>query len=109
LTRTLHRIVRSDPPTLLDFTSNAALGRVLRNPTPELLDRWSGLSAYDTEEQARHRARWAADRRRWLGDFIAVLEVGSEIRVEQTFEPGHYTVWGEPEALLSYTVRVVPV
>ncbi len=101
--------MRSNPPTLLDFTSNAALGRVLRNPTPELLDRWAGLSAYDTQESARRQAHWAAGRGRSLGGFIAVLEVGSEIRTEQTFEAVHYTIWGEPAALLACVVHIVAV
>jgi hypothetical protein len=109
VSRTLSRIVRTNPPTLSDFTSHAALGRRLRNPTPELLDRWAGLSAYDAEEQARWRAREASRRGRALGEFISVMEVGSEFRVEQTFDRGHYTVWGEPAALLECVVRTFPV
>lgn len=109
VTRILYRIVRNDPPTLLDFTSNAALGRALRNPTPELLDRWAGLSTYDSEGQARWRARRAAEQGRPLGQFIAMLEVGPGTRVEKTFARGHHTIWGEPAVLLANVMRVEPV
>jgi len=85
------------------------LGKVLKNPTPELLDRWAGISAYDMEGQARRRARWAMRRGRPLGEFIAVLELRPSWRIEQTFNPGHYTLWGEPTALLACVVKVVPV
>ena len=107
--RVLYRIVKTNPPTLDDFTSNAARGKLLRNPTPELLDRWSGLSAYDGEELARRRALWAIHQGRSLGQFIAILEVEPMVRAEQTFDRGHYTLWGEPAALLACVRWVVPV
>jgi hypothetical protein len=47
--RTFYRIVRSNPPPILDFTSNAARGRRIRAGLPRMYHRlWDGLSAYDT-------------------------------------------------------------
>jgi len=107
--RAFYRIVISDPPTLMDFASNAAKGRILRNPTSELLDSWSGISVWETEEQARRQARTLARRGRNLGNFIAELSIEESVRHEQTFRPGHYTLWDKPPVLLSSVVRVVPV
>jgi hypothetical protein len=94
--RRFYRIVLTDPPTLIDFTSHAAQGRVLRRHTPTLVDRWHGISVYETEEQARYWAR----KRPYLGTSIAELLVDPTYRYQQTGKPGHYTLWGEPRALL---------
>lgn len=39
----------------------------------------------------------------------AVVELPDDASVDvaQTFQRGHYTVWGEPEVLLRYVVQVV--
>ncbi|MDQ3700171.1 MAG: hypothetical protein M3442_04530 [Chloroflexota bacterium] len=54
-TRTVYRIIRADPPTLVDFTSAAVLGR----PAPRNSERarlHDGLSVFNTERQARNKA-----------------------------------------------------
>lgn len=104
----LYRIVKTDPPTLTSFLSHAARGR----PFPvgamrEMESLWDGLSMYD----ARGAARFTAQKRPLLGKFIAMLNIpASAFRIEKTTShPRHYTVWGEPEALLRCVVSVTPV
>jgi hypothetical protein len=103
----LYRVVQGDPTTDLDFTSNAALGRPLLDPTPEKRQLWSGLSFWATAAQARRSAR----RFRRQGQFIALvaIEVDGPFRVEKTRGPGHYTVWGLPHAFRERVVSVEPV
>lgn len=108
-TRRFYRIVVNELPDLADFRSNAAKGRPLRNPTPVLRDRWRGISVWESEELARAQARDLARRGRRLGEFIAEIVVDNSFRYEQTFGPGHYTLWGLPAALLARVVRVVRV
>jgi hypothetical protein len=102
-----YRVVRTAPPTLRDFTSNAALGRPLLDPTPENRRLWAGLSFWATMAQARRNAR----RYRNQGAFIAtvVIEDGAAVRVEKTRGPGHYTLWGLPHTLLACVVSVEPL
>jgi len=105
--RTFYRIVKSDPPTLLDFTSNAARGRAPRTDEPEVLRLWSGLSAFSTLAQARRKSRISPV----LGAFVArlVLPDVGQVRYERTRGTGHYTLWGEPSVLLAAVVSVVRV
>ncbi len=103
--RLFYRIVRTDPPTIADFLSNRARGKA-RRPV-ESVREWEGLSLFDTEAQARRMAR----RFPRLGVYIAALRVPADgpIVVEQTFGPGHYTLWGDPQDFLPRVVAVVPV
>jgi len=104
----LHRIVRSNPPSLVDFTSGAALGHPLAHASPETFSLHAGLSAFRTIHQARAMAR----RNPRLGPFIAVLDIPDDgaIRVERTtHRPGHYTVWGAPDTILECVIAVSPV
>ena len=106
--RVLYRIVHHDPPEVSDFLSNAALGKVLRRPTPETERWWRGISTCATEQEARIRAQQAPR----LGRYIARLEVPSRalVTVEQTGSaPGHHTVWGAPTLVWSFVVSVVAV
>ena len=106
--RVFYRLVHGDPPTLWDFTSSHARGRVLRHPTAETLRLWDGLSVFETEAQARQQAR-AFPR---LGRYIAALEIlmGGPIRFERTTRTeGHYTLWGEAGEILEWVRSVVPV
>jgi|SRR5215216_8105191 len=103
-----YRIVESDPPTLRDVMSYAALGE----PRPASLpwrdpDPWGGVSVYDTE----HEARKLAERKPRLGGFIARLEIreGSPITWEGPARRGHYNLYGDPAVLLSCVVDVKPV
>jgi hypothetical protein len=88
-TRFLYRIVRTDPPTLEDFLSNAARGRPLPD-NPADVRVWDGLSVYSTEAQARRKRRTSPV----LGQFIATLEVPADgsIRFERTRGAGHFTI-----------------
>ncbi len=106
---TLYRIIRAERPVPRDFLSNRAKGKTPRDPTPEVLRLWDGLSMYDSYEQARHTARTFPR----LGRFIAMvrLSMGGTVRYEQTgaSERGHFTVWGDPAELLSLVVSVAAV
>ena len=105
--RLFYRIVRTNPPDLVDFTSNAALGK--RVPTdPELAALWDGLSVQSTLAQARRRRRASP----MLGDYIAVLRVPTDgsFRCQRTLSAdGHHTIWGDPAALHALVVSVEPV
>ena len=107
--RVLYRIVRSNPPTAWDFTSNEAKGRVPRRPLRAHERRlWRGLSVFDTLDSARA----AAQQTPTLGDFIAEIAIPSNdesILIEQTGRIGHYTVWGSPARVLRYVRQVVAV
>jgi hypothetical protein len=54
--RTLYRIVKTDPPTLDDFTSRAARGAP-PPLDPELARVHDGISTFNTAQQARRKAR----------------------------------------------------
>jgi hypothetical protein len=104
----LHRIVRSSPPTLADFTSKAALGLVNPRADSETQRLESGVSMYRTLTQARKKARAFP----FLGGYVATvaLPFSSEIAVERMLQSsGHHTVWGEPEFLLACVVATDPV
>ena len=105
--RTFYRIVRTNPPTLRDFTSNAVLGRPAPDPSPAGLRLWAGLSVQATETQARNRAR---DLPR-LGVYIARIQIPPDAPIlwERTLGRGHYTLWGAPAEIARRVVAVVPV
>jgi hypothetical protein len=105
----LHRIVRTDPPTVDDFTSDVARGRPPRSAEPEAVRLASGLSVFATLAQARAKARQYP----FLGAYVAVIELqeGGAVRWERTLprSRGHHTVWDDPAELLDAVVAVVPV
>lgn len=108
LVRVLYRIALTNPLTLADFTSFAALGRRPRRADPNVDRLWDGLSMYDTEERARQKAKQLP----YLGDHLARVAIpgGPAFRVQRTLaSPGHYTVWGDPASLLGCVTEVVPV
>ena len=102
--RVFYRIVRTDPPTDADFTSNAAKGKQPRRPDPEVLRLWGGISVYDTLRQARITAQTFP----YLGRHSAILHVPDDgsVQFEQTLEPakGHYTLWGTPSVLRAMAI-----
>ena len=107
---TCYRIVRADPPTVADFLSYAAMGRVPRVPTPRALREYAGVSVYDTEEHARANAR----RNPGLGDYIARLEIPADaaIMVTPVRNPmtGHHNLYGEPNDMLACVVPpLIPI
>jgi hypothetical protein len=69
--RTFFRIIRTDPPTITDFMSHAALGIPTRRRGPEALRLRPGISSYAIEAQARRKARGVGT----LGAYIARLQV----------------------------------
>jgi hypothetical protein len=102
---TFYRIVRTDPPTEVDFASHRALGRRLRRDTPALRRSWEGVSVTSTEAAIRDLAR----RLPQLGRFIAVLSIPDHgpVRYEQSGEsPAHYDLFGEPRDMLAAVVTV---
>jgi hypothetical protein len=106
--RSLYRILVVGAATRDDFRSYAALHRPLpEGATPDIVDRWHVISMYDAEERARTVAA-----RFGLGAHIVAVDLTDDrlFRVERTGRrPGHYTVWGDPDALLARVVAVTPV
>ena len=90
----LYRIVRNNPPAQDDFMSKGHLGIPCPVADPEVQGRWTGLSLFGSEEQARRVAR----RLPMLGSFIVALDIppSAGARAEPTTGPGHYTVGGDP-------------
>ena len=84
--RTFYRLVKSDPPTPADFLSHYARGWEPRKKDPVTLDRWRGVSVYETEEQAKN-AEYSQDLfvfgmakiERPLGDLKQVKELVLEV------------------------------
>jgi hypothetical protein len=105
---TLYRIVRTDPSTVRDFTSKAALGLVDPDADAETRRLESGLSMYRTLAQARRKARAFP----FLGGSIATVRFPSDapFQVERTTaSAGHHTVWGDASELWACVVAVEPV
>jgi hypothetical protein len=90
----LFRIVRDAQPTEDDFKSKLHLGIPCPVSDPDVQRRWSGLSVFGSEEQARRVVR----RLPMLGSYIAELNIppGAGMRAEPTPGPGHYTIGGDP-------------
>jgi hypothetical protein len=90
----LYRILRTEQPTEADFMSKAHLGIPCPVSDPEVRRRWTGLSLFGSDEQARRVSR----RLPMLGSYIAALEIppGAGAHAEPTTGPGHYTLGGDP-------------
>jgi hypothetical protein len=104
----LYRAVHTDPPTREDFTSAQALGIAPPNDDPEVVRTNNGISTFDSWERLSQQAR----RFRRIGSYMAefVIPEGGPIIWERTFSrPGHYTVWGDPDYLLTLVTEVRPV
>jgi hypothetical protein len=88
--------------------SAARRGRRLRRPDPELDRLLSGVSVFETLEQARQQARKYPQ----LGQYIAEIDVplDSTIECERTTRTdGHWTIWASPSELLQRVVMVTSV
>lgn len=109
MTRTFFRIVKSNPPTESDFTSNFARGRRLPKQMPvPLQELWTGLSVYDRLGLARRKGELSP----MLGSYIVELRIpeGSSIRVQRTTaDPGHFTIWGEPSEVTKCITNIHPI
>ena len=103
---TLFHTVMHDPPQESDFWSNEREGK--RRPREAWrVKYWRGFSAFDTLKQARNKAISFPKQ----GEFVAEIAVaGIEgITYEQSFSPGHYTVWAEPTICVRNVVAVYAV
>ena len=106
--RVFYRIVRSNPPTVHDFLSAMARGRVPPDADAEDLRLLAGISVYRTEAQARRKARQYP----MLGAYVAELSVPLErsVAIERTTpSPGHHTIWAAAADLLNWVVRVASI
>jgi hypothetical protein len=111
VSRIFYRLVESDPPTLRDFMSYAALGKAppehLRNDQA-FLHRWRGLSVYDTYRAARRLAA-ARKFKRWA--YVAELRIPDDgpIICEGPDDSGHWNLYCADPVYLKDTclVRVV--
>jgi hypothetical protein len=111
LSRIFYRLLSTNPPTLDDFRSYAALGKEPprdRRSDPAFLHRWEGLSVYDSYREARRLAR-ALRWKRW--EYIAVLRIPEDapITYEGPDDHGHWNLYGADPAYLEAVclVRVV--
>lgn len=112
--RVFYRIVRTNPPTEVDFVSHAALGRTppaAFDGDPERLRSWERVSLFDSEAGARLIARATRGR---LGRFIAEPRIPDAQRGRFVWErtgatPGYYDMDASAADLLACVVRVIPV
>lgn len=88
----LYRLIGRERPRATDFRSNRDKGRPPFPRETALLH--CGVSMFDSEEAARSRAR-----RMPVLVAAVTLEPERGFVAAKTAGPGHYTVWGEPEAL----------
>lgn len=104
MAQVFYRVVATDPPTRRDFQSHRDLGIPLRNPDDQEL--WRGVSVQATEQQARKRARLPS-----FGRYVAELLILDDRAIASRRtgrQPGHYTLWGDPNDLLACVVRTIP-
>jgi len=108
--RVFYRIVWTNPPTIHDVQANPSLLTRPRVGNPEYLRLQTGISVFRTLAQAR---RTAIARPPWSGDgYIAriVIPDDAEFRIERTTKSrGHYTLWADSKAILSWIDAVEPV
>lgn len=103
-----YRVVRAKPPTERDFFSRAQLGmQPPRGGDESLLRQHAGVSVLDTEAAARASAQKYPGQ----GEYIAVLGIPERTPLEyrKTGGSGHYTLSGEPAAMLTAVTSVVDV
>jgi hypothetical protein len=90
-----------------DFKSYAALGREPRQTDPEFLERWHGVSVYDSYRQARKNARAVTWR---IGTYIAELHIPDDapITYRGPGPTGHWDLHdADPNYLKRCVVRIV--
>ena len=90
----LFRLLRGQEPRQADFQSNQDKGRPRTDGVPHLIR--CGVSMYAEPGQALiHAHRYP------LAVAAVTLDIGVGISLARTYGPGHYTVWGHPEILMS--------
>jgi hypothetical protein len=100
-TRSFYRVAKEYPPADAEYLTPQAQGRKLRPDLPEEIKRsWDALSVWDSEDGARRVGR----RFPKAGKLIVRYDIpeGSGLRWEQTIEPGHFDLRGDPEELKRY-------
>ena len=104
--RDFFRIVRTTPPTRVDFEPNVGLNRAAPDD-PEEARLMDGLSMFSTFNQARRKRRVSPA----LGRYVATVRVplDGSIRVERTRGEGHHTIWGDPDTLLKRACAAVNI
>lgn len=102
-----YRIVKTNPPTVRDFLSGVATGRIPAGAAPALVRLLEGISAFATFAQACRKSRGVGYR---IGEYVAELQIpdAASIRVEKSGGPGHHTLGGDAAELLTHVVRVLP-
>jgi hypothetical protein len=105
--RIFYRTVKHAPPTRQDFFSGKQQGKPMPK-RPHQVHLWEGISTRDNFNEARRRALANPHQ----GRFIAAIEIPGDGRI--TYErtgtnEGHYTLWGDPDTLLSQVIALEPV
>lgn len=106
--RIFHRTVKTDPPSRRDFMSNKDLGKAPRGDELRDPSLWEGLSVMDTLERGVARA----EQFQMHGSFVAelTLPIGGLIHWKRTGKAqGHFTVWGNADAILACVTGVIDV
>jgi hypothetical protein len=70
----------------------------------DLLDRWAGISAFDTRERAAILARSRPDAGSYIST-VVVPESGAIRWLPWSGDPGHVTLWASPGAILACVTR----
>jgi hypothetical protein len=100
-TVTFYRIAKRFPPTLSEYrTKRQKDGDPPPDARADIARAYDGLSVFDTEAAAvRHAKRMPV-----LGTIVIRFHIPTNggIMWEQTFRPGHYTLYGDLKALATY-------
>jgi hypothetical protein len=96
----LYRVVHHEPATRDDWLSDAARG-VPKAPH-ETEDQHRGLSVWERPARARDFAKWQLRKGLVAHAYVAAVRVDADgpFRAEPSPPPsGHWTLWGDPDAL----------
>jgi hypothetical protein len=108
----VYRVVGTNPPTVNDFKSHMALGRVRPSTNPMKQHLFEGVSVLDSLKAARDYRR----QNRLPGQFIAELTIPDDapLRLEKTgLWPHHYDIYdadgneSDPSEILRCVTNVV--
>lgn len=101
--RVVYHGLRNETYTRENFLSREARGIPPIRPGPHYADLNRGVSGVATIDHVRELVRRLPGTR-WR--YAAVLEIPEDVRMEPSAWEGHYTVWAEPEQLVSWVRRV---
>jgi hypothetical protein len=96
----LHRITADDVPAIRDFLSNRDLWNIPMKPEHWLF--FNGISMFEERSQAESMR----DRFR-PGQHVTEVPLPARqgFTLAKTRSAGHYTVWGNPETLLTFALE----